>query len=78
MKILLQHNRTLLYLRADKTWTRYLADARNFEHSEAAINFAFENNMMDVYVTVKFPGDPDAVAVPLPSIDVPSQIAARA
>jgi hypothetical protein len=67
MKILLQHTRTLLYLRADGTWTRHHTEARNFLDSHTAINYAFERPFMDVYITVKFPGDSDTVAVPLPA-----------
>jgi hypothetical protein len=67
MKILLQHTQTLKYLRADRTWTRHDSEARTFLHSQRAIDFAFENNLTDVYVAVKFlGGDPDVVA-PLPS-----------
>ncbi|HWD91904.1 MAG TPA: hypothetical protein VG938_06100 [Verrucomicrobiae bacterium] len=67
MKILLQHSRTLLYLRADGSWTRRHTEARNFLDSQTAIIFAFERQMLDVYITVKFPGDSETVAVPLPA-----------
>ena len=68
MKILLQHAQTLKYLRPDETWTRNDSEARNFLHSQKAIEFAFDRNLRDVYITVKFlGGDPD-VAVPLPAM----------
>lgn len=85
MKILLQHTQTLLYLRPDGTWTRHYTEARNFLHSHSAINFAFDKQMMDVYITVKFPGDCETVAVPLPAerpavatIDLSASVQARA
>jgi hypothetical protein len=72
MKIVLQHNRTLHYLRPDKTWARCDSEARTFLHSQRAIDFAHENNLRDVYVTVKFlGGDPD-VSVPLPGLFPPN------
>jgi hypothetical protein len=68
MKILLQHTQTLQYLRRDATWTRNDSEARNFLDSGKAIDFAFDHNLTDVYVTVKFlGGDPD-VAAPLPGL----------
>ncbi|HEX4263979.1 MAG TPA: hypothetical protein VH597_06530 [Verrucomicrobiae bacterium] len=67
MKILLQHTQTLLFLRPDGTWTRHATEARNFSHSQTAINYAFERQMADVYITVKFPGDSETVAIPLPA-----------
>jgi hypothetical protein len=67
MKILLQHKRTLLYLRADGTWTRTDCDALNFEHSQKAIDFAQEHNLKDVYVAVKFLGGDADVVAPVPT-----------
>jgi hypothetical protein len=67
MKILLQHNRTLQYLRPNNTWARHASDGRNFQNSQTAINYAYENNLLDVYIAVKFIGDEsDDVVVPLP------------
>jgi hypothetical protein len=72
MKILLQQMATLKYLRADETWTRHHSEARNFFHSEKAIEFAHEHDLTDVYVAVKFPGTgSDDVAVPLPAMRAP-------
>jgi hypothetical protein len=66
MKIVLQHKQTLQYLRANNTWARSDADARDFQHSQAAIDFAYENDLLDVYIALKFPGG-DSDAVPLPT-----------
>jgi hypothetical protein len=77
MKILLQHTRTLQYLRTNEAWTRSELEARNFQHSQSAIDFAHENNLTDVYVTVKFLGcDSDDVAIPLPARRAQAVVAA--
>jgi hypothetical protein len=68
MKILLQHTETLKYLRHDATWTRNDSEARNFFHSQKAIDFAFDHNLGDVYVTVKFLGGDPEIAAPLPAL----------
>jgi hypothetical protein len=76
MKILLQHKQSLRYLRTVDTWTKDVADAHNFLHSQSAIDFAHEHDLKDVYVTVKFiGGDPDVVAL-LP--EKPANFAPRA
>ena len=68
MKILLQHTRTLQYFRTVEGWTRSETEARNFQHSQHAIDFAYEHNLTDVYITVKFPGsEADDFAAPLPA-----------
>ena len=67
MKILLQHNRTLQYLRANNTWARSASEARNFQNSKTAIDYAYENNLLDVYIALKFIGsESEDVVVPLP------------
>ena len=67
MKILLQHNRTLQYLRANDTWARSASDARSFQDSKTAIDYAYENNLLNVYIAVKFVGnESDDVVIPLP------------
>ena len=76
MKILLQHNRTLQYLRANNTWTRHESDALNFQHSQVAIDFAYENNLLDVYIAVKFLGGEADVVAPLP-VRAPSVLLMR-
>ena len=68
MKIVLQHNRTLQYLRADKSWAKTHTEARTFLHSQRAIDFAREHNLCDVYVTVKFLGGEPDVSVPVPGV----------
>jgi hypothetical protein len=75
MKILLQHIRTLHYLRADGSWTRNHTEARNFVHSATAIHFAFEHKLTHVYVAVKFPGS-ETVTVPLPAVRPPVSVSA--
>jgi hypothetical protein len=71
MKILLQDKNTLQYLSTADTWSKNEAEAYNFLHSQRAIDFAHEHDLMDVYVTVKFLGGDPEVAVPLP--DKPQQ-----
>jgi hypothetical protein len=68
MKILLQHTRTLLYLRSSDGWTRNDSEARTFPHSQKAIEFAHEHNLTDVYIAVKFPDQHDDVVAPVPSL----------
>lgn len=65
MKILLQHTRTLLYLRARDAWTRNQIEAQDFRHSQAATDFAHQHKLRDVQLAVMFPGSEDVV-VPLP------------
>jgi len=77
MKIVLQHNQTLHYLRADRTWARCDSEARTFLHSQRAIDFAREHNLRNVYVTVKFLGDDPDVSIPVP-LDLAGAHAARA
>jgi hypothetical protein len=67
MKILLQHNRTLQYLRPNNTWARNASEGRAFHNSQTAIDYAYENNLLEVYIAVKFlGGESDDVVVPLP------------
>ena len=69
MKILLQHRRTLQYVQTADAWTKSEAAAHNFSDSQAAINFAHDHDLTDVYVTVKFSdGDSGFVPVPLKSL----------
>jgi hypothetical protein len=77
MKILLQHQRTLHYVRTVETWTTDSSDAHNFRHSERAINFAHEHGLNDVYVTVRFPGEDPDVSIPLPAHALNPQSQAR-
>ncbi len=77
MKILLQHQRTLHYLRTVESWTKDSSDAHNFRHSERAIHFAHEHGLNDVYVTVKLPGEDADVSIPLPARHLYPQSQAR-
>jgi hypothetical protein len=66
MKILLQHRRTLQYVKTMDAWTRHDAEAYNFGHSQKAIDFAHDYDLRDVYVTVKFSDNDPGVSVPVP------------
>jgi hypothetical protein len=66
MKILLQDRHTLQYLRTVDSWTKNESEAYNFLHSQKAIDFAHDHDLVDVYVTVKFLGDDPEFSVPLP------------
>jgi hypothetical protein len=66
MKILLQHRRTLQYVKTADAWTKDDGDAHNFAHSQRAIAFAHDHDLTDVYVTVKFPDDDSGTSVPVP------------
>lgn len=75
MKILLQHTRTLLYLRAIDAWTRSKCEAQDFRHSQAAIDFAHRNQLQDVQLAVKFEDPDDDVVAPLPAANQASAMA---
>lgn len=66
MKILLQHTRTLLYVRSNETWTKSEFEARDFQHSQKAIDFAHEHNLQDVQIAVKFVDAHYDVVAPVP------------
>jgi aryl-alcohol dehydrogenase-like predicted oxidoreductase len=66
MKILLQHTRTLLYVRSNETWTRSEFEARDFQHSQRAIDFAHEHNLQEVQIAVKFVDAHYDVVAPVP------------
>jgi len=68
MKILLQHTRTLLYVRSNETWTRSEFEARDFQHSQKAIDFAHGHNLRDVQIAVKFVDAEDDVVAPVPPV----------
>ena len=71
MKILLQHTRTLLYIRTAEVWTRNEFEARDFQHSQKAIEFAHTNNLTDVQIAVKFIDGHYDVVAPLPAMQAP-------
>lgn len=54
MKILLQHIRTLLYVRSLGNWTPNPHDAFDFQHSQRAIEFAHQHGLTAVQIAVKF------------------------
>ena len=54
MKILLQHARTLLYLRSLGNWTADPLEAYDFHHSRRAIDFARNHSITGVQIVVKF------------------------
>lgn len=66
MKILLQHTRTLLFLRTRETWTRSDFEARDFQHSQKAIEFAHGNNLQDVQIAIVLGGGDENVVAPVP------------
>ena len=75
MKILLQHTRTLLYVRTADTWTRNEFEARDFQHSQKAIDFAHANNLRDVQIAVKFIDAHYDVVAPLPAMQTQASVA---
>ena len=66
MKILLQHTRTLLYVRTKETWCRNELEARDFQHSQKAIEFAHGNNIQSVQIAVILGGGEENVVAPVP------------
>ncbi|HSU57393.1 MAG TPA: hypothetical protein VLT36_25345 [Candidatus Dormibacteraeota bacterium] len=70
MRILLQHARTRLYLRAPGNWTANPFEAIDFQHSQNAIDFARQHSMSGLQIAVRFnDSDSDEIA-PLPSFGV--------
>jgi hypothetical protein len=69
MKILLQHERTQLYLRSLGNWTADPIVAYDFRHSRRAIEFAHEHSIAGVQVAIKFMGHEfnEEFAVPISS-----------
>jgi hypothetical protein len=75
MRVLLQHGRTVLYLRGVGDWTANRFDAKDFQHSQRAIDFAGQHQLSGVQIAVRFlDTDYDEIA-PLPALP---QIAAQA
>jgi hypothetical protein len=71
MKILLQHTATQLYVRNAAVWTRNAFEARDFEHSQKAIEFAREHNLSNVQIAVKFVDSQYDIVAPLPAMQAP-------
>ena len=54
MKILLQHERTGLYLCESGDWTRDPAEAQDFEHTQRLIDHVRQTGMRGVHISVRF------------------------
>ena len=54
MKILLQHSRTRLYFRGLGDWTANPQEAFDFQHSQRATDFAYQNRLSGVQIAVRF------------------------
>ena len=68
MRILLQHARTGLYFRGLGDWSANPYDARDFQHSQKAIDFARQHQLQGVQIAVRFlDSDYDEIA-PLPPL----------
>ena len=72
MKILLQDTRTLLYVRTPGSWTRSEFEARDFGHSQKAIDFAYEHHLEDIQIAVKFVDSAFDEVAPLPPLGQPA------
>ncbi len=68
MKILLQHAKTGLYLKAEGRWTSDVSEALDFGSSKRAIKHLKQNDLPGVQVLVAFiePACIDTVALQLP------------
>jgi hypothetical protein len=66
MKILLQHGHTQLYLRSLGNWTSNHYEALDFQHSQRALDFARDHNIVGVQIVVKFVDPQLDDVVPLP------------
>lgn len=76
MKILLQNTRTLLYVRSTDSWTRSEFEARDFQHSQKAIDFAHAHKLQEIQIAVKFVDPAYDVVAPVPPV-AQAQIAAQ-
>jgi aryl-alcohol dehydrogenase-like predicted oxidoreductase len=77
MKILIQHTGTQLYVRNSAIWTRNAFEARDFEHSQKAVEFAREHNLSDVQIAVKFIDSQHDIVAPLPTVQTHAAISAQ-
>ena len=66
MRILLQHARTRLYFRGLGDWTANPHDAFDFQHSQKATDFAYQNCLSGVQIAVRFFDSPFDEIFPLP------------
>ena len=65
MRILLQHARTRLYFRGLGDWTANPHDAYDFQHSQKATDFAYQNHLSGVHIAVRFFDSPIDEVFPL-------------
>ncbi len=68
MKILLQHCRTRLYLRSLGNWTTNPQEARDFQHSQRAFDFARDHELTGVQIAIKFIDSQFDEVFPLPLV----------
>jgi hypothetical protein len=66
MRILLQHERTGLYLREAGSWTANPFEALDFQRSQVAIDFARDQGIEGVQIAVTFVDHQFDEVVPLP------------
>lgn len=78
MKILLQHARTRLYFRGLGDWTANVYEAFDFQHSQRAIDFAYEHGLAGVQIAVRFMDSEYDEVVPLPPVAPTADVRARA
>jgi hypothetical protein len=79
MRILLQHARTGLYLRALGNWTSDFREAFDFGHSRKAIDFACLHCIAGVQIAVRFDDSEVDDVVSLPQLEriMPNQVRMR-
>jgi hypothetical protein len=65
MRIVLQNYITNLFLRTGEKWTENIQDARPFQHSYEAIDFATFAHLRDLQVVITFPQRSYDIIVPL-------------
>lgn len=68
MRILLQHVRTQLYVKALGNWTANPYEALDFQHSQKAIDFAHDHTLGGVQIAVRFADSEIDEVAPLPSL----------
>ena len=66
MKILLQHERTGLYLCETGDWTRNPEEAFDFEHTQKVIDHVRQIGLGGVHITVKFADSEFDEVFPIP------------
>ena len=66
MRILLQHERTGLYLCESGDWTRDPEQALNFEHTERLIEQVRQTGLRGVHIAVKFRDGENDETFPIP------------